>query len=84
QPTAKVGSNLTPLPSNTTAPISSTDIVPSSSATDLDSDRIEVWSMLTNEQRSGVIDIVGVQLESLLSDDNDITSEKPSDHIVQS
>nr|GEX89256.1 hypothetical protein [Tanacetum cinerariifolium] len=32
----------------------------------------------------GVIDIVDVQLESLLSDDNDITSEKPSDPIVQS
>ncbi|GKE13264.1 hypothetical protein Tco_1416815, partial [Tanacetum coccineum] len=45
---------------------------------DLDSDRIEVWSMLAKEQRQGVIDIVGVQLESLLSDDNDSTSEKPT------
>ncbi|GJZ23304.1 zinc knuckle CX2CX4HX4C containing protein [Tanacetum coccineum] len=44
----------------------------------LDSERIEVWSMLTKEQRQGVIDIVGVQLESLLSDDNDSTSEKPT------
>nr|GEW68171.1 zinc knuckle CX2CX4HX4C [Tanacetum cinerariifolium] len=51
---------------------------------DLDSDKIKVWSMLTKEQRDGVIDIVGVQLESLLSDNNDITSEKPSDPIVQS
>nr|GEW68023.1 zinc knuckle CX2CX4HX4C [Tanacetum cinerariifolium] len=40
--------------------------------------------MLTKEQLDGVIDIVGVQFESLLSNDNDITSEKPSDPIVQS
>nr|GEW04315.1 hypothetical protein [Tanacetum cinerariifolium] len=40
--------------------------------------------MLNKEQRNGVIDIVGVQLKSLLSDDNDITNEKPSDPIVQS
>nr|GEX40671.1 hypothetical protein [Tanacetum cinerariifolium] len=45
---------------------------------------INVWSMLTKEQRDGVIDIVGVLLDSLLSDDNDITREKPSDPIVQS
>nr|GEY58409.1 zinc knuckle CX2CX4HX4C [Tanacetum cinerariifolium] len=37
-----------------------------------------------SEQRDGVTNIVGVQLESLLSDNNDITSEKPSDPIVQS
>ncbi|GJZ63067.1 hypothetical protein Tco_0619488, partial [Tanacetum coccineum] len=36
---------------------------------DLDSDRIEVWSMLTKEQRQGVIDIVGVQWSLLQSDD---------------
>ncbi|GJX34676.1 hypothetical protein Tco_0246233, partial [Tanacetum coccineum] len=51
---------------------------------DLDSDKFEVWSMLTKEQRDGVIDIVGVLLDSLLSNDNDITKEKPSDPIVQS
>ncbi|GKD15491.1 hypothetical protein Tco_1199898, partial [Tanacetum coccineum] len=51
---------------------------------DLDSDKFEVWSMLTKEQRDGVIDIVGVLLDSLLSNDNDITREKPSDPIVQS
>nr|GEV73931.1 hypothetical protein [Tanacetum cinerariifolium] len=45
---------------------------------------INVWSMLTKEQRDGVIDIVGVLLDSLLSNDNDITREKPSDPIVQS
>ncbi|GJU12787.1 hypothetical protein Tco_1135183 [Tanacetum coccineum] len=51
---------------------------------DLDIDIFEVWSMLTKEQRDGVIDIVDVLLDSLLSDDNDITREKPSDPIVQS
>nr|GEX47549.1 hypothetical protein [Tanacetum cinerariifolium] len=44
---------------------------------DLDSDKFKVWSMLAKEQRDGVIDIVGVLLDSLLSDDNDITREKP-------
>ncbi|GJV75461.1 zinc knuckle CX2CX4HX4C containing protein [Tanacetum coccineum] len=47
-------------------------------------DEIVYSSMLTKEQRDGVIDIVGVQFESLLSDDNDSTSEKPSDPIIQS
>ncbi|GKE69755.1 zinc knuckle CX2CX4HX4C containing protein, partial [Tanacetum coccineum] len=46
--------------------------------------RVEVWSMLTKEQRDGVIDIVGVLLDSLLSDDNDITREKPSQVKVHS
>nr|GEW28334.1 hypothetical protein [Tanacetum cinerariifolium] len=44
---------------------------------DLDSDKFKVWSMLAKEQRVGVIDIVGVLFDSLLSDDNDITREKP-------
>nr|GEV93682.1 reverse transcriptase domain-containing protein [Tanacetum cinerariifolium] len=44
---------------------------------DLDSDKFKVWSMLAKEQRVGVIDIVDVLLDSLLSDDNDITREKP-------
>ncbi|GJV06484.1 zinc knuckle CX2CX4HX4C containing protein [Tanacetum coccineum] len=105
--------HLTPLPSNTTAPISSTDIVPSSSATGIStsptlfgSDEIIYFVSDISEFNPASINVVSDffkvslltpvdidyflkdldsdRIESLLSDDNDITSEKPSDPIVQS